>query len=175
MEGFTMKSHTGLLTMGFSLALFLALPGAGAISQSKEVSTEALAAQAEVVAVGKVSSLVPQWNEDHSRIVTRVTLSVQNYIKGGTAGQLLTLLVPGGEIDGVGELYSHTAVFQSDENVLVFAQKDPQGNYRVSAGQQGKYTVKKDDASGQLMVGGTRTLQEVTALVQKAVLDKQQK
>jgi hypothetical protein len=75
----------------------------------------------------------------------------------------------------VGELYSHTAVFQSDESVLVFAQKDRQGNYRVSAGQQGKYTVKRDDASGQLMVGGTRTLQEVTALVQKAVLDQNQK
>jgi hypothetical protein len=128
-----------------------------------------------VVAVGKVSSLVPQWNEDHSRIFTRVTLSVDQYIKGGSAGQPLTLLVPGGEVDGVGELYSHTAVFQSDESVLVFAQKDREGNYRVSAGQQGKYTVKRDDASGRLMVGGIRTLQEITAVVQKAAIDQNQK
>jgi hypothetical protein len=104
-----------------------------------------------------------------------VTLSVDQYIKGGSAGQPLTILVPGGEVDGVGELYSHTAVFQSDENVLVFAQKDRQGNYRVSAGQQGKYTVRKDDATGQLMVGGTRTLQEVTAAVQKANVDLNRK
>jgi hypothetical protein len=170
-----MKIQSGVITTGISLALLLVLPGAGVLSQSKELTTEALAGQAEVVAVGKVSSLVSGWNEDHSRIVTRVTLAVESYIKGGNAGQPLTILVPGGEVDGVGELYSHTAVFQSDENVLVFAQKDRQGNYRVSAGQQGKYTVRKDDASGQLMVGGTRTLQEVTALVQKAVLDQQQK
>jgi hypothetical protein len=148
-----MKIQSGVITTGISLALLLVLPGAGVLSQSKELTTEALAGQAEVVAVGKVSSLV----------------------SGGTAGQPLTPPAPGGEVDGVGELYSHTAVFQSDENVLVFAQKDRQGNYRVSAGQQGKYTVRKDDASGQLMVGGTRTLQEVTAIVQKAVLDQQQK
>jgi hypothetical protein len=170
-----MKIHTGVITRGISLALLLALPGAGALSQSKEITTEALAGQAEVVAVGKVRSLVSGWSEDHSRIITRVTLSVESYIKGGSAGEPLTILVPGGEVDGVGELYSHTAVFQSDENVLVFAQKDREGNYRVAAGQQGKYTVKRDDVSGALMVGGTRTLQEVTALVQKAVLDQHQK
>ena len=170
-----MKIQSGLITKGISLALLLALPGAGALSQSKELTTEALAGQAEVVAVGKVSSLVPQWNEDHSRIFTRVTLSVDQYIKGGSAGQPLTLLVPGGEVDGVGELYSYTAVFQSDESVLVFAQKDREGNYRVSAGQQGKYTVKRDDASGRLMVGGIRTLQEITAVVQKAAIDQNQK
>jgi hypothetical protein len=105
-EGYAMKIQSGLITKGISLALLLALPGAGALSQSKELTTEALAGQAEVVAVGKVSSLVPQWNEDHSRIFTRVTLSVDQYIKGGSAGQPLTLLVPGGEVDGVGELYS---------------------------------------------------------------------
>ena len=170
-----MKIQSGLITKGISLALLLALPGAVALSQSMELTTVALAGQAEVVAVGKVSSLVPQWNEDHSRIFTRVTLSVDQYIKGGSAGQPLTLLVPGGEVDGVGELYSHTAVFQSDESVLVFAQKDREGNYRVSAGQQGKYTVKRDDASGRLMVGGIRTLQEITAVVQKAAIDQNQK
>jgi hypothetical protein len=57
----------------------------------------------------------------------------------------------------------------------VFAQKDREGNYRVSAGQQGKYTVKRDDASGRLMVGGIRTLQEITAVVQKAAIDQNQK
>jgi hypothetical protein len=170
-----MKIQSGMITTGISLALLLALPGAGAFSQSKELSTEALAGQAEVVAVGRVNSLISQWNEDHSRIFTRVTLSVDQYIKGGNAGQPLTILVPGGEVDGVGELYSHTAVFQSNESVLVFAQKDRQGNYHVSAGQQGKYTVIKDDASGRLMVGGSRTLQEVTALVQKAIIDQNQK
>jgi hypothetical protein len=167
-----MKIRSYAITAFVSIA---ALISAGARSQTKELTTETLAGKAEVVAVGKVSSLVPQWNESHSRIYTRVTLSVDQYLKGGSPGQPLTLLVPGGEIDGVGELYSHTAVFQRDESVLVFAQKDREGAYRVSAGPQGKYTVKRDDATGMLMVGGTRTLQEVSSIVQKAVLDNQQK
>ncbi len=170
-----MRIQSGVIKRGISLVLLLVLPAALALSQSKELTTEALANQAEVVAVGKVSSLVAGWNEDHSRIVTRVTLSVDQYIKGGNPGQPLTIVVPGGEVDGVGELYSHTAVFQTDESVLVFAQKDRQGNYRVSAGQQGKYTVERDDVSGRLMVGGTRTLQEITAVVQKAIIDQNQK
>jgi hypothetical protein len=170
-----MKIQSGSLASCVLLALFLGLPGQHAGAQSRELPTEVLATQAEIVAVGKVSSLVSRWNESHSRIVTQVTIAVDQYFKGGTPGSPLTILVPGGEVDGVGELYSHTAVFQRDESVLVFAQKDARGNYGVAAGQQGKYTVKKDDATGRLMVGGTRPLQEVTAVIQKAVLDQHQK
>jgi hypothetical protein len=139
------------------------------------VPAEKLAVQAEIVAVGRVSSLVSRWNADHSRILTSVTLDVDQYVKGGTAGGPLTLVVPGGEVDGVGELYSHMATFQQGESVLVFAEKDPHGGYRVASGQQGKFTIRKDESTGTLTVGGNMTLEGMTALVKKANSDLNQK
>jgi hypothetical protein len=168
-----MNKRTLLVTA--ALLPFLALLAADLRAQSIEVTPAALAVKADIVAVGKVSSLVSRWNGDHSRILTSVTLSVDQYVKGGAPGQPLTIVVPGGEVDGVGELYSHMATFQQGESVLVFAEKDTRGNYRVSSGQQGKYTVRKDETTGQLTVGGTMTLQGMTALVQKAIVSQDQK
>jgi hypothetical protein len=158
-----------------ALVTVLSFSAANVRAQSIEVTPAALAVKSDIVAVGRVSALVSHWNEDHSRILTNVTLSVDKYVKGGATGQPLTIVVPGGEVDGVGELYSHMATFQQGESVLVFAEKDTRGNYRVSSGQQGKYTVRKDDATGKLTVGGNMTLEGMTALVQKAIVDQNQK
>jgi len=164
-------------TLQMTAILFsvLALPAPDLRAQSVEVTPAALAVKADIVAVGTVNSLVAHWNADHSRILTSVTVSVDQYVKGGTPGQPLMIVVPGGEVDGVGELYSHTATFQQGENVLVFAEKDSRGNYRVCSGQQGKYTVRKDESTGNLTVGGTMTLDGMTALVKKAMVDQNQK
>ena len=163
------------LTRFSGLALLLAVLTAEVPAQSKGISTEDLAKRAEVVAVGKVSGLASRWNENHSRIFTRVTLSVDQYIKGGTAGQPLSIVVPGGEVDGVGEVYSHTATFRRDESVLVFAEKDKQGNYGVSAGREGKFSIRKDEGTGKAMVGGNLTLEQFTASVRKMIEVQNQK
>lgn len=168
-----MNKRTVLVTAAFLPVLAFLAPDLRA--QSIEVTPAALAVKSDIVAVGKVSSLASRWNGDHSRIFTSVTLSVEQYVKGGTPGQPLTIVVPGGEVDGVGELYSHMATFQQGESVLVFAEKDARGNYRVSSGQQGKYTVSKDETTGQLTVGEKMTLEGMTALVQKAIVDQNQK
>ena len=165
----------GFLTRVSGLALLLTALAAELPAQSKAISTQDLARRAEVVAVGKVSGLASQWNESHSRIFTRVTLSVDQYIKGGTAGQPLSIVVPGGEVDGVGEVYSHTATFRRDESVLVFAEKDRQGNYGVSAGREGKFSIRKDDVTGIAMVGGNMTLEQFTASVRKLIEVQNQK
>lgn len=163
-------ARTGILTI-----LFIAAFACESAGQVKERTPEELAARADVIAVGKVSALVSQWNSDHSRIFTTVTLAVDQYLKGGNVPGPLNILVAGGEVDGVGEMYSHTATFRRDESILVFAEKDRQGNYRVSGGTQGKYTVTRDGTTGNLIVGETRTLQEMAALVKKAVQDQHQK
>ena len=52
---------------------------------------------------------------------------------------------------------------------MVFARRDAQGAYRVAAGRQGKVVIDKDKETGQLTVGGTRTLQEYATAVRRAV------
>jgi len=164
-----MQSRSSALTRtSIITSLFIAACAAGAAGQGKEVAPEDLAKGAEVVAVGRVSGLVSRWSTDHSRIYTTVTLSVDQYMKGGSAGAPLNILVAGGEVDGVGEVYSHTATFKKDEDVLVFAEKDREGKYRVTRGQQGKFSVHRDEATGKAFVG-TRPMDDVATAVRKAI------
>lgn len=137
-------------------------------AQSERIPEEVLAKRAQIIAVGKVLSTRAQWEENKSRIVTYVTVSVDQYLKG-TAERTITIASPGGEVDGVGELYSHTVDFSNNEEVVVFAEKEKQGRYRVSGGQQGKLTVTRDKLSGKVLVGNTRTLDDFSARIRQIV------
>lgn len=152
-------SITAVLAIGLSLGRAQSVPGA----------TDELARRADVVIVGHVAALVPQWDESHTRIRTQVTINVSQSVKGTAAGSTLTLIVPGGEVDGVGELYSDTPVFRQDEDVVVFAQRSSQGLYRVAGGLEGKYTIIKDQSSGKQMISERMTLGEFTSQLQQAV------
>jgi hypothetical protein len=150
-------------TLCFFAAATTALP------QSQTLSTEEMTKKADVVAIGKVREVHAEWTPGKSRIISRVTIAVDQYLKGNDPSGQMTLTVPGGEIDGVGELYSHSTSFRQDEDVVVFARRDAQGAYRVAAGRQGKVVIDKDKETGQLTVGGTRTLQEYATAVRRAV------
>jgi hypothetical protein len=149
-----------LITSGLSLLAF---------SQEKALSADELARSSDVIVVGKVASMKSNWTADRSRIVTTVTLQVDQSLKGATGGSTITLVTPGGEVDGVGELYTHSARFARQEDVVVFARRTPKGEFAVTAGQQGKMSIRKDPESGALTVGGGTTLSEFTRHILKAV------
>jgi hypothetical protein len=136
------------------------------LGQERDVPADALAKKAEVVAVGKVTGLKAEW--DQNRIVTRVTMTVGEYLKGG-AGSVMTITSPGGEVDGVGEWYSHTARFAKDEEVVVFAEKDRKGNLRVTGGNEGKISIKKDASSGMSRVSDRVSLDDFKARIKESV------
>jgi len=156
-----------------SLAALLVLLIPGTLhSQMKREGVEALARSADVIAVGKVKSLKSEWAENKTRIVTYVTLAVGEYLKGGQAGgDVVTIATPGGEIDGVGELYTHMPTFRQNEDVVVFLEKSQEGQYRVSGGSQGKYHIEVEPVSGQAVVAGKHTVNEFTRAVKMAVVE----
>lgn len=139
------------------------------ISQSKAVKTEDLVKKSDLIVIGKVGRKASEWNADRSRIQTRVSVTVDQTIKGAHAGTTITVVVPGGEVDGVGEWYSHTAQFAENEDVVVFAKKDNRGDYRVAGGEHGKVTLEKDKATGNLMVPNLGTVDQFAAQVQTVV------
>ena len=139
-------------------------------SQVSPVSTESLSRQADVIAVAHVSSLLPEWDESRTRITTRVILSVSEYVKGSNSGTTLTLLVPGGEIDGVGEMYSDMPVFRKDEDIMVFAVKDKGEQYRVAGGVQGKYSISTESVTGSRLISGGTPLAQFVAQVRKSIV-----
>jgi hypothetical protein len=144
-----------------------------ALAQERQMSTEQLTTGSDVVVVGKVAGMKSAWTADRSRIVTTVSIAVDEQLKGAAPVSTLSVVVPGGEIDGVGEWYSHSARFRRDEEVVVFARKDKEGTMRVAGGSQGKVSVTRDAEKGQPRVGGQGTLQEYTATVRKAAQAQQ--
>jgi hypothetical protein len=132
-------------------------------AQHKSVSARDLSDRSEIVAVGRVSQVQPQWEDGKGRISTHVTLAVTEYLKGGAGEKHITIITPGGEIDGVGEIYSHSAKFKADEDVVVFAARDNKGRLQVTNGHDGKFTVQHDGATGKSIVNGTRTLDDFIA------------
>jgi hypothetical protein len=127
-----------------------------AAAQSNAKLTEGLIRESEVIVAGKVGDVVSEWTPKRQRIQTRVTLAVDEAIKG-TVGNAMTIIVPGGEVDGVGELYTHTATFRNNEDVVVFAKKDASGRYHVAGGKDGKFLVEKDSRTGAKTVRNVGT------------------
>ncbi len=138
-------------------------------SQVKSLTAEQLAEQADVVAIGRVSSCQPEWSQDGKRILTRVTIGVEQRLKGNDAESPIIVEVPGGEIGTVGETYSHTARFAVDENVVVFANRGSDGKLRLTGGDQGKIVVHTDAASGRKLVRENELLEVFTARVTHAI------
>jgi len=125
-----------------------------AIAQTQEIRLEELTKKAEVIVVGKISNVKSEWNNEKTRIYTKVTVDVGEYVKGETPARTLVITQLGGEVDGVGELYTHTARFSKEEEVLLFVKKDSKSNLIVAGGDEGKYVVTKDKSTGERMVQG---------------------
>jgi uncharacterized protein YycO len=141
----------------------------GAVKAPPAVSIDQLARQADVVAVGRVDRMESEWNADKSRIQTKVTVAVEQTIKGETPDASMTVLVMGGEVDGVGEIYSHTVQFQKNEDVLVFASKDAKGNLRVTSGAGGKFVLQQDSKTGVKRIPNLGTVDEVSARIKSSI------
>ncbi len=135
-------------------------------AQPKLLKVDPLTKEAEVIVVGKVGKLSSEWNKD--KIETQVSVSVGQTIKGNFSEKTIVVVVPGGERDGVGEWYSHTARFNPDEDVVLFAKRDNTGKYIVAGGERGKILVKKD-SKGQKMIPNFGTLDEFTTAIKKSL------
>lgn len=142
-----------ILSMFCAVLLLPALCPPGARSQPHAMTPEDLTRGSDIVAVGKVKELKSEWTPGKRAIVTRVTLDVNECLKGN-AGHTMTVLVPGGEVDGVGEWYSHTPRFKQDEDIVVFAKRQGPSELCVTGGETGKLVVTHDPTTGKRLVAG---------------------
>jgi hypothetical protein len=164
----TMHNRRHNMPFGVFVAVCLSILPPQVLAQSAEATTAELSQRAEIIAVGKVSALQARWEPNKSAIVTYVTLSVGEYLKGN-AGQSIVIASPGGEIDGVGEYYSHSSRFTRDEEVVVFADHDAHGRLRVTGGQNGKLTITKDADTGVSVVADHLRLEEFKSKISTSI------
>jgi len=141
-----------------------------AVAQQKQKTVDELTNVAEVVAVGRVTAMKSEWDEGKTRIITRVTLAVDEYLKeGNERSKAVTIVTLGGEIGEVGEMYTHVPTFRQSEHVVVFLRKDSRGDYRVAGGTQGKYSIERNPESGNLIVAGSIAVDDFTTSIKNSV------
>lgn len=109
--------------------LFIFLPTSGANAIMVQLSLEELVGESDSVIIGTVVSSQSQWNNDRSAIYTTVIVAIENHLKGNPLPDLVTVIVPGGEIDGVMQIVSDTPIFDPGEEVMLFLEELPQQIY----------------------------------------------
>ena len=119
-------------------------------AQQMAVELKDLSVGADVIITGRVTEQFSSWNEDNTKIYTRATIQVEEYLKGINNGSSITVTYLGGEIGEVGEMYSHMPRFEDQEEVLVFLKKDEKNSdYKVFNGENGKISVINDPKTGE--------------------------
>jgi hypothetical protein len=135
-----------------SLALLALLAAAPAFaSAALQMDVAALTAAATDVVDGQVVSSTAVWTGDHRRIVTHVVVAVRDAWKGGASGRI-TVVQPGGELDGIGQRVSGVAELSSGERVVLFLERLG-ALHRVVGLAQGVYRVQPGDG-----VAGSRAV-----------------
>jgi len=113
-----------------------------ALAQQKSSELKKLSKEADVILMGKVVQKKSTWNDSKTKIYTKTTLNVDEYLKGGENSKSIDITYLGGEVGEVGEIYSHMPSFEEREQVIVFLKKDKKNNsYKVINGDQGKISV----------------------------------
>src|SRR5512135_775439 len=120
-------------------------------SQSFQAEIKALSEGSDVILTGKVTKQKSEWAENKSRIITKTTIQVDEYLKGNGNNNSVVVSHPGGEVDGVGELYSHMPEFNDNEEVLVFLKKDTNSSdFKVFSGEDGKISLIKNSSGEKI-------------------------
>ena len=120
-------------------------------SQSFQNEVRTLSRGADVILTGKVTNQESEWIQNKSRIITKTTIQVDEYLKGNSHLNTIVINHPGGEVDGVGELYSHMPRFDDKEEVLLFLKKDKNSSeYKVFSGEDGKVSLIRNKKGEQV-------------------------
>jgi len=141
-------------------------------AQQMAVELQDLSVGADVIITGKVTQQSSSWNDDNTRIYTRATIQVDEYLKGLNSGRSITVAYLGGEVGYVGELYSHMPRFIDNEEVLVFLKKnDKNSDYKVFNGENGKISVIDDPKTGEKVTTSNVQINSLKAQIKNYVND----
>ena len=141
-------------------------------AQQMAVELKDLSVGADVIITGKVTQQSSSWNDDNTRIYTKATIQVDEYLKGINNGSSITVTYLGGEVGDVGEMYSHMPRFQENEEVLVFLKKDNKNSeYKVFNGENGKISVIDDPKTGEKVTASNLQINSLKAQIKNCVND----
>lgn len=143
-----------------------------AIGQTSTSEIKYLSQGADVILAGKVIQQNSSWNKDNTRIYTRATIQVDEYLKGINNGSSIIVTYLGGEVGDVGEMYSHMPRFKDQEEVLVFLKKDEKSSeYKVFNGENGKISLINDPKTGEKVTTSNVQINSLKAQIKNHIND----
>jgi hypothetical protein len=130
------------------LGLLFAPRGDGSVVRA--MSLEELTRAADLVVLGKVTSVRPEWSRDHRRILTRVLVQTTESWKGAPPRSPVAVLTPGGELDGIGQQISGIPEVSTGDRVILFLRQRADA-FRLVGMAQGLFRVEPGTvASGEV-------------------------
>lgn len=107
-----------------------------------------MAQQASVIVVGQIAKLKSAWDKNHQQILTKITLTVDEVLKGNLKKRRITVTQLGGVVDDVEAWIDGNAQFTEGEKVLLFLDRQENGSLRVLHLYQGKFSIFTDPETG---------------------------
>ncbi len=147
----TSKKSPSIALLAFVYMLSF-IPAAHA--QQQRTTIESLTAVSNAVVVAKTVKTESFWNDDQTAILTRVTLEVNDYLRGQSPRQT-EIIVPGGQIGNYIHEVSDMPTFQADEEAIVFVELHSSGINVVAGGIMGKLPITRDQRTGIKSVSGS--------------------
>jgi len=109
----------GVMKVGFIVSLIFPF-SINALAIMRALSTEELTRNSDIVIVGEVEEKSSFWSEDRKTIFTRVTVKIEERVRGQYLEERLEVEHEGGEIGEIGLRVSDVASFSKGERVLLF-------------------------------------------------------
>lgn len=157
-------THTLRRCSLLAAVLLLALGGSEqAAGQIQALTLEEMSRTATSIVLGTTVKHESVWDDSRTRILTEVTVRVEEHLKGEPSTETV-ITVPGGRLGNMIYEVSDMPVFYEGEEVLLFAWQHPTGKNLVLGGEQGKLDVVEDVATGRRTVRGGAGLLAPTEL-----------
>lgn len=137
------------LAFGLFIAVALCVtPGGADATTMVPVSDAELVDGATAIVVARVTGLQSLPDPSGRRVVTDVSITVDEVLAGNVATRTLRVRIPGGRVSGL-EMRVHGAPqFRIGERAVLFLTVGRDGTLRVAHLSQGKWSVEVDGASG---------------------------
>lgn len=125
-------------------------------STVRRLSEAELAAGAERIVEGVVANVRSRWNPQRTGLETSIDLDVTRTLQGN-ASPRVTVIQPGGELDGDRHIIPGMPAFRLGERVRVYLRPRPGGGFRVFGWAQGKWIAERT-ADGERFVSSVHQL-----------------
>lgn len=138
-----------------SILVLLLLCAAGQATQIVYRSPRQLADESSQIVRGKVIGVKTFWNAEKTRIFTEVRVKVDETYKGGEIPEARIIQL-GGIVDNVNMHVDGALSWRANEEVLLFLETNPAGDFRVAGFSLGKFAIERDRKTDRPFVKSPR-------------------